>query len=52
VQTINRLAQEDRYKDEAAYVLQKDLCVNRFEKYGIPEEFIMAQLNNGTTSSS
>jgi len=52
VQTINRLAQEDRYKDEAAYVLQKDLCVNRFEKYGIPEEFIMAQLRNDAKNSS
>jgi len=52
VETINRLAQEDRFKDEAAYVLQKDLCVNRFEKYGIPEEFIMAQLSKDAKNSS
>lgn len=39
------LAEDDKYKDEAAYVLQNELSSSRKEKYGIPTEYIMEQLS-------
>ncbi len=44
IKTVNMLALDDKYKDEAAYVLQNELSSSRKEKYGIPTSYIMEQL--------
>ncbi|EDK31306.1 hypothetical protein TTHERM_00647339 (macronuclear) [Tetrahymena thermophila SB210] len=41
---VNQLGEEDKYRDEATYVLQQEQAASRLTKYGIPKKYIMEQL--------